>query len=299
MSKLYAITVFFNPCNFKSLLNNYYIFRDKLDKRVELMTVELSFNGEFQIEGDNVHRLTSNSIMWQKERLINYAISHLPEDAEFFAWLDCDIIFLQDNWLDLAFKELEVSDIIQPFKKVYFGTKGETEFTPFFKFQQSVLWQYKIHKNWLERRRKKELGFASPGFAYIAKTSIFKDIGLYDRCITGSGDSALVDCLLNSDGVHGHLSYFTPKMFESLNEYKQKLVDKQPKVGYIPIEIFHMYHGTVANRNYLPRHEILRDNDYDPYNDIIIKDNVFEWNNNKQDMHERIKQYFFDRKEDL
>lgn len=301
MSKLYAITVFFNPAGFHNLLNNYYIFRDKLSQydNVELLTVELSFNGKFQIDGNNVLRLHSNSIMWQKERLINYAISQLPSDAEYFAWVDCDILFVQDNWIDLAFEKLENNDIVQLFKRVYFGTKGEREFSPFYKFQQSVIWQYKIHKNWLNRRKSKELGFSAPGMVWAGRVDFFRDIGLYDKCITGSSDTFLVDCLLNSEEIHGYSLYLTEKMREDMSKYKQKILDKSPRFDYIPVDIMHLYHGTTANRNYLPRHEILRDNNFDPNLDIKLDCNVFEWNSAKIDMHDRIKQYFFDRKEDL
>jgi len=301
MDKLYVIAVFFNPAGFTSLLRNYYIFKEYLTRHsnIELLTIELSFNGKFQIEGENVHRLTSNSVMWQKERLINYGISQLPADAKYFAWLDCDIIFLHQDWVNMVLDELQRSDIIQPFKRVYFGTNGETEFTPFFKFQQSVFWQYRIHKNWLERRQNKNLGFAAPGFAYCAKVSLFKDLGLYDKCITGSGDSALVDVLLDSDSIHAHSSYFTSAMKEDLTKYREKLLDRNPKVGYIPIDLMHLYHGTIANRNYVVRHEILQDNNFNPNTDIKLENNVFEWNTPKHDLHERLNRYFFDRKEDI
>ena len=224
--------------------------------------------------------------MWQKERLINYGVSLLPENTEYFAWIDCDILFLQDNWVELAIEKFQDNDILQLTKKIYFGTKGETEFSPFFNSQQSVIWQYKIHKNWLNRRKTKELPFSAPGFCFGARTEIFKDIGIYDRCITGSGDTFLIDILLGSSEIHGYSNYLTSSMIDSMNEYKTKLLDRKPRFDYIPVNILHLYHGTIANRNYLPRHEILRDNDYNPYLDIILENNVFEWNSDKKDMHE-------------
>ena len=83
MNDFYVITVFFNPAGFTSLLNNYFIFADKIKKQgAKLITVECAFDdGKFYIpENDNVYRLRSNSIMWQKERLINYGVSKLPKD---------------------------------------------------------------------------------------------------------------------------------------------------------------------------------------------------------------------------
>ena len=213
--------------------------------------------------------------------------------------MDCDILFLQPNWLELTLEKLQTNDIVQMFKKVYFGTKGETEFSPFFKTQQGVIWQYKIHKNWLARRKTKELVFSAPGFSFAGRLDFFRDIGLYDRAITGSGDTILIDCLLDSSDIHGYHQFLTPKISQCIQDFREKILDKSPRFDYIPVDLMHLYHGTVANRNYLPRHEILLDNEFDPLSDIELKNNVFEWATEKPDLHDRLKQYFFDRKEDL
>lgn len=301
MEKLYVITVFFNPCGFSNLRENYYVFRNRIerDKRVQLITVELSFNNQFELTGENIYRLKSQSVLWQKERLINYAISLLPKECYRFIWADCDILFLNDGWADLCLKELTDNTIIQVFKKVYFGTKGEKEFSPFFTSQQSVLWQYKTHKNWLERRQTKELKFSAPGLIWGVNSKGFKELGLYDKAITGSSDTVMVDCLLDSEGIHGYFDKTTHKMKDCIQEYKTKLKSLNLNISYLPVDIMHLYHGTVANRNYLPRHEILLDNEFDPLSDIELKNNVFEWATEKPDLHDRLKQYFFDRKEDL
>ena len=298
---LYIITVFFNPCKFNNLRQNYYIFRNEIEKNenVNLITVELSFDGQFELVGDNIYQLSSNSIMWQKERLINYGITLLPKDCYKFIWSDCDILFLNPNWLEIALTELKENTIIQVYKKVYLSPKGEREFSPFFTSQQGVLWQYKIHKNWLNRRISKELKFSSPGFIWGVNSKGFKELGLYDKGITGSGDTIILDCLLDSEGIHGYYDKTTDSMKQSIKEYKNKLKSLNLNIGYAPLDIQHLYHGTTANRNYLPRHEILRDNNFDPNLDIKLDCNVFEWNSAKIDMHDRIKQYFFDRKEDL
>lgn len=299
--KLYVITTFFNPANFKSLLRNYYIFRENLlkSKNVELLTVELSFNGEFQIVGDNVFRLYSDSVMWQKERLINYGISKLPSDCRFFGWFDCDILFLNQDWAEISIDILKKGAIItQPFKKVYFAPKNEAEFSPFYKCQQGVLWQYKIHKNWLERRKSKELGFSSPGFAWCVNSDEFKRVGLYDRCITGSADTFLVDCLLGSNDIHGYSSKTTKSMDLDMDLYRDKVKSFGLRIDYSPVDVLHLYHGSIPNRNYMSRHEILQKHEYDPKTDIKLENDVFEWDSDKVGMHEDIKRYFFDRKED-
>lgn len=303
MDDLCVITVFFNPAGFSSLLNNYFIFSENIKRQgLRLITVECAFNdGPFYIpEGPDVHRLRSNSIMWQKERLINYGVSKLPDDCKYYAWIDCDVLFHSDDWADQACKKLESADVVQLFKKVFFMPKGMLKYdgskVP---FMQSVIWQWKIHKNWLQRRRSKELGFSVPGFAWAAKKETFADLGgIYDRNIIGSGDTFLVDCYLNSWDIHGFSSKFNDHMKVALMNYYERLKSKNLTLDYVGVDISHLWHGSMKNRKYMDRHDIILQYDYDPLVDIDLQNNVFEWSSDKNKMHEAIKQYFFNRQED-
>lgn len=302
-SKFWAITCFFNPAKYSSLLNNYFVFSQKMKKqKVNLLTVECAFEGdEFQIpSSENVLQLRSNSIMWQKERLINYGISQLPSSCESYAWIDCDVIFFNDNWANMASDMLKSEDIIQLYKKVYHFPKDLFEYDGSRMVSiQSVFWQKLIHKNWLERRKSKELPFSSPGFAWAAKRNAFDHAGeMYDRNIIGSGDTFIVDCLLDSWSIHGFYKKFTNKMKEDMFSWKDEFLKRKLKYNYLPIDIGHLWHGSLKNRQYMDRHNIILDHNYDPQKDIILKDSVYEWNSTKNEMHKLIKDYFFLRRED-
>lgn len=307
MGKLCGITVFFNPAGFTTLLNNYFIFAEQMRRQnVELITVECAFNGgPFYIpEGKNVHRLQSNSVMWQKERLINYGVSKLPDDCDYYAWIDCDVMFHNnEDWAEQAVDKLKNADVIQLFKKVFYMPQGMIKYdgskVPFF---QGVAWQAKIHRNWLQRRRSGELPFSVPGFAWACKRNLFDNIngetGIYDRNIVGSGDTFLVDCYLNSWDVHGFAKKFNDNMKTDLMQWCNGLRLKKPVLDYIPVDISHLWHGSLKNRKYMDRHDIILKYDYDPKQDIELKNNVYEWASPKLEMHEDIRQYFYDRKED-
>lgn len=301
MDRLCVISVYFNPANYRALFENFSYFSERLKKQnIKLITVECAFNDNpFHFKpNEDVYQLRSSSIMWQKERLINYGISKLPNDCDYFAWIDGDIIF-PDNWNEIAIHELQKNDIIQLYKKVFHLPKGlkiyDGSKMPFF---QSVMWQYKIHKNWLNRRKEKELSFSSPGFAWAAKREVFDDIKIYDKNIVGSGDTFLVDCLLDSWEIHGFASKFTPAMKVHMMDYCDKLKNKNPKVGYIPIDIYHLYHGSLKNRSYMDRHKAILDHNYNPQTDIVLMNDVYEWATDKPEMHKMIKDYFYSRMED-
>lgn len=295
-SDLCVITVFFNPAKYKSLLRNYLIFRENLKKQnVKLITIELTFFNRLpELNFPEVIHLNSNSIMWQKECLINYAINHI--DCEKFAWVDCDVLFSNDNWVNDTSKKLDSVDVVQLFKRVYYLPKGHMSYNKQHDIMvQSVIWQAKTYKNWLNRRKNKELPFSSPGFAWAAKKSSFQN-GLYDLNIVGSGDTFMVDCLLNSWDIHGFAKKFTPSMKSHMIEWLSK--EKNKTFDFLPDDIYHLNHGSLKNRAYMDRHNILLDNDFDPTKDIVKTNGVLEWSTNKINMHKSIEQYFFNRNED-
>lgn len=298
----WVLTSFFNPAKFNSLLKNYHIFKEKLNSQgVNLLTIELAFNqDEFNLPPDKYTvQLRGSSVMWQKERLLNHGLSLLPDDCDKFAWIDCDVLFSTDQWADMASDALDQNDIIQLYKRIFYLPKGDLEYKgTHTTMLQGLVWQKIIHKNWLERRRKKELPFSAPGFAWAAKRSVFSDIGIYDKNIIGSGDTFLVDCYFDSWEIHGYAKKFTDAMKVDMMEWKDKLDQKNPSIGYIPVDIYHLYHGSLKDRRYMDRHEAILQNSYDPKTDIILKDGIFEWGSEKPMMHETIRQYFFNRKED-
>ena len=116
----WGMTTFFNPTGCKNKLENYKKFRESSKKQgLNLLTVELAFNGQpFELAKDDAEMLVqvrSNSIMWQKERLLNIGLKHLPEDCDKVAWIDCDLIFKNDNWVKEASNLLEKYAAVQLF----------------------------------------------------------------------------------------------------------------------------------------------------------------------------------------
>ena len=82
MSRLWAVTSYFNPAGYHRKLPNYRTFRKQL--AVPLLAVELSHSDKFELEpndADVLVQLNGGNVMWQKERLLNVGISHLPNDA--------------------------------------------------------------------------------------------------------------------------------------------------------------------------------------------------------------------------
>ena len=93
---LWVITAYFNPCRYATRRVADDLFAHALKRSgIPILTVECAFgDDEFELPASlDVVRFRSNSVMWQKERLLNLAASWLPPECACVAWLDTDILF--------------------------------------------------------------------------------------------------------------------------------------------------------------------------------------------------------------
>lgn len=297
MDALWCITAVFNPANYQSRIDNYKIFRDRLESQnINLLTVELVFNDQQPVLSADIKtfHLHSHSVMWQKERLLNYAISKLPQHCTHFAWLDSDLL-LPDGWQDMAMTKLEKADFVQVFEKVIHLKQKEIYGGDYQDIKQGIAWQSNTYKeDWINLRLQKKIFHAEPGFGWATKKSSLPN-GLYDRLILGSGDNFLVDCLLGSEPLHHYWTKLT-NMLSDMSEWKNTF--KKGTVDYLPINIYHLWHGNMKNRAYHTRDLILNKHKFNPTEDIIIKNDVWEWSSPKPDLHQDVTNYFHSRRED-
>lgn len=129
---LWGITCYFNPQNYENRLNNYRIFRQTTKAQgLKLCCVQLVFGkGEPDLSDNDADLMITirgkkkKHAMWQKERLLNIALSKLPEDCTKVCWLDCDLIFQDCNWVQRLSNKLDEYDFVQPFSILYYLPKN-------------------------------------------------------------------------------------------------------------------------------------------------------------------------------
>lgn len=276
------ITCYYNPANYHNLRSNYWRFRDHL--KHPLTTVELSFNDHFEIpDSIQIKGTYEKNCMWQKERLINIAIERSTADK--VAWVDADLIFNNPNWIDQANEKLDSVNIVQLFAyHEMLGKDGKPDdFAPGYVYHQGT---------------NLKVPHARPGGAWAARREVFPD-GLPDDHILGSADALLVYAMY---GIWN--GYLLGKMSPGWRRdfLLRGLGDNQRiagKIDYVDGIVRHLYHGHRANRQYVERMSILTDNHYNPSDDIEIDNNgLWSWCTNKPKLHEAVRQYFHDRKED-
>jgi hypothetical protein len=308
----WCITTHFNPARSKSRLENYGIFEEALRRqRANLLTVELAFEDHpFQLPAaETTLRLRGRSMLWQKERMLNWAMTRLPAECRYFAWLDADILLGNDDWIEMAVSQLQKVHAVHLFEKIVYLPPGHKttrlRFEPVWQnnlgygvYKHGIAWQAKAYPDWLELRRRGQLHYSVPGGAWAARRDVIANIGLYDRHVLGGNDTIFADALLGAWGIHGYLTNSGDRLRRDALIWGQTLARTNPTYSYLPQDAFHLFHGSLDDRQYVRRDQLLLDHDFDPQADIRRDGDVFEWTSNKPRLHAAVADYFSSRKED-
>jgi hypothetical protein len=307
-SDLWAITSYFNPIGFRRRLSNFRIFRENL--QIPLIVVELAYGPEFELQATDAEiliQLRGESVLWQKERLLNVALQSLPSHCRKVAWLDCDILFSEPDWADTARSLLDRFEIIQLFRQVHNlgpdwtntkDTASQTEFT-----QPSVVAYIAsgtpaaTHLASLYGGRKKS---SALGYAWAARRELMERHHFFDSNILGGGDRALICALYGCFNEVMLRHHMNARQRQRYLEWAEPFYAAlQTEVGFLDADISHLWHGEFRNRKGLTRHQTFSHFQFDPYADVAIAENgSWRWNSEKPDLHEYVRNYFAERMED-
>lgn len=304
MSKLWAVAAYFNPCRYRSRLENYARFR--ADLKAPLLTVELAFDAPFELgpaDADILIQRRGGAVMWQKERLLNIAIEHLPAECEAVAWLDCDVLFTRPDWPDAALRALETWSLIQPFAAARDRLAPDSSAVGEAAPAAAASWC---------RGAPLELAFeydaagapcrrlSAPGFAWAARRELITRTRLYDACIFGAGDRALIQAATGRIEQEIGSRISSPAHAAHYRKWAapfQRAV--AGSIGYVAGEVVHLWHGDFRDRGYRVRFDDFRRLGFDPERDIALDGAAcWRWASDKPELHARAGDLFSARRED-
>ncbi len=286
-------------------LANFRIFRGLL--RTPLIAVELSHSFGFELQPGDAEiliQLRGSSVMWQKERLLNLALQALPDDCNNVAWLDCDIIFDASDWADTASSLLERFMLVQPFSQLH---RMPREWVPGdgrpprseLRNSSPLLIASGMPMATCLGSRSEEIKSA-PGCAWAARRKFLEEHQLYDACVIGGADAAILRAAYGHFEDAVRLQSMNSRHREHYYAWASKFYDAVGgKVAFVPGDLFHLWHGTLENRRYSGRFEEFSRFEFDPFEDIAKdREEVWRWNSDKRKMHEYVRDYFASRRED-
>ena len=306
MNRFWAITSYYNPAGYERRLRNYHTFRRRLD--LPLVTVEHSSTGAFQLargDADILIQLHSPDVMWHKERLLNIALGALPDACRNVAWLDCDLVFERADWRERADLVLDRSGLVQLFTDVYDVRREagaeEVDTSHSDRRARSVasgLAEGAVTTEMLGRPLRLE-GWNN-GLAWAARRDVLVEHGLYDACITGMGDRAILCAALGRFDAAVRNSQMTPRWRTHYLAWAEPYFETlRGRVGFIEGAVFHLWHGDLRDRQYAERVPMLSRFDYDPATDIAIDEHgCWRWSSDKPELHRYLKEFFRARRED-
>lgn len=306
--RLWAITCYFNPVGYRRRVENYHLFRRRL--AVPLVTVELSFDGAFQLrpgDADILVQLHGGDVMWQKERLLNLALERLPDACDRVAWLDCDVVFTSDDWADRASRALDELVLVHLFQERHDLPRDVgpdrlaswTSPTP----ATSVVYKMAVEgaapEDFLLSHPRRSRPYAN-GLAWASPRAVLDAHGFYDACILGSADRAILCAAL------GTFEHCTRGLLMNPRQAEHYLAWARPyfatvrgRIGYIAGRALHLWHGDVRDRQYGARDRALRPFDFDPFADIARDGSgCWRWSSGKPALHAFVRRYFESRNED-
>jgi hypothetical protein len=301
-SDICAITCYFNPSNYISRPTNYTIFRKKLaESNIPLYVIECVFGKQKPVldHSENYFLVRSQSILFQKERLLNLLVQKVPEKYTKIVWVDADIIFLNKNWANETSELLEDFVIVQPYEELEYLSKDQQDSTPGNIIMESYGKVYtKDPQAHLEEYNK----HGHTGFAWAARRDLFNTCGIYDAAIANSGD--LIFSHAATGDFHHEAILFRHKGSKNRLKYVQEWMYKaydiiKGNLSFTPGKVLHLWHGDIKDRQYVNSHKEFNQLNFDPYVDIKISENgCWEWNSNKPELHKWLINYFARRKED-
>jgi hypothetical protein len=307
MGELWGITCYFNPVGYKRRLQNYLLFRRHL--AIPLITVELAYRDDFALPSDAADvliRLRSSDVLWQKERLLNLALAALPDRCDAVAWLDCDVVFGDDDWAARAAQALQRFPLIQPFQTVRepaadcWDKSSRAPTHARAGHSLTYLLSQGLVTPDLLRNAMRVTHRSNSGLAWAARRELIDRDGFYDSCILGSGNRAMLCGALGTPADAIQYLQMTPSWAEHYHAWAEKLFRSVgANVGYITGELVHLWHGDLLDRRYEERHREFRAFNFDPATDIALDANgCWRWNSQKPEMHTYVARYFQGRRED-
>jgi len=305
--KIWAITSYFNPEHFESRRSNYAVFRARLG--VPLITVELGTDGVFELHAgaaDVLCQIRHGDTLWQKERLLNVALEHLPPSCEVVAWIDCDVVFADPSWPLRTLNALRSDVIVQLFDELIHlgrGDRPETARTPSPEACRqsfaSAFLEGTLSSDFFRRPAASIEQRRNCGMAWAARREFVDRYRLYDGMVMGMGDKQMAAAAIGQIDEAIACLEMSPHHAQHFRRWAEAFaLGTRGRVGVVPGTLYHLWHGDLSDRNYVGRYDGFKAFGFDPAVDLVRSgEGAWLWAG-RRDLARHVADYFRSRRED-
>jgi len=274
---------FFNYTGSSRLIMNYLYVTEKLKvAKIPYFTIELVIEGSQPCIKDALH-VYGTSYLFQKENLCRILERKIPPKYSKILFLDADIIFKHPGWYDMLSDLLDKNEVCHCFET------AKTLDITYRKILSTVTSLVMVEGN-CEILEKTNYHC---GYGWAFDRYWYRKFGFLDKAIVGSGDAffgyGIFGKKFEGDAVAKSTIY--------AHAISQWLDDTRlPTVGYLPVTVYHMFHGTLKNRQYVSRHLLLEK--YSKIEDSIEKNKYGVFELVDKSLNEKLLEYFNTRMDD-
>jgi len=236
-----VLIVFFDYVGSVRILMNCLFMIEKLKlANIPVFTIELVIKGCVPKISDAIH-VYGSSYLFQKEQLIRILERSIPPNFTKLACFDADILFDNPNWYDNLSNLLDSVNIVQCFENAYWLDITYTENT------QTAVTCLSFDKKAGSFFTKEKM--YHPGFAWAFTRVWYNACGFYDLAIVGCGDSIFSYAILDMEFLTSKTRLYS----KTKHEWLTKL--KKISYKYLPLNVYHLFHGPMVKRQYVSRDE--------------------------------------------
>jgi hypothetical protein len=248
--------------------------------------------------GPGVYRVRATTALWQKERLINLALTRVPARCTKVAWIDADILFENTQWAVTASERLNDLVVVQLADRIIRLPRGAREYCGTGASWEGFAAVYARDPNALLLG---DFGMhGHTGFAWAARRSVLEYAGLYDACVCGGADHVMAHafcgdwespCLTRMLGAgsawYSHAAAWASRIYPLV----------KARVGFVEGAALHLWHGEIATRKHLRRYRALWDSQFDPQCDLGVDESgCWSWRSSKSLLQAEVGHYLAGRR---
>jgi hypothetical protein len=300
---LYVVSAIINASRYHSRYRLYHDFAKYMtDAGAVLYTVEAAFGDrDFEVtDSDNCNhiRVRTQHELWHKENLINIGVSRLPADWRYVAWVDADVQFARKDIVQETMQQLQHFSVVQMFSQAIDLDPRHRSLGSF-----DGLVSQLTSRDDIAGARLKNYGLWHPGYAWACRRDAWDHLGgLIDFGIVGSADHYMACGLIGemAQCMTADLIRACPVYAEWCFEW-QRRAERYIKhnIGFVDGLLLHYFHGSKQRRGYSDRSEIVRQNRFDPVEDIKRdSQGVWQLSDQKIELRDQLRAYFRSRDED-